>query len=222
MKTLCIGDTHFPFTNLKALELINSLVDKLKPDRIVQIGDLYDHYAYSRFPKSMHITPKEEINQGRLMATEMWGRIKKKRPSAECIQILGNHCARPLKRVEELIPQAEDLIAPSFKELYTFKGVATYLDPREVVIRDDIAFLHGSKTRLGDHALELGINVVVGHSHRGGVFYKRHFGRTVWELNCGFVGDADSKALSYTPTKISQWTLGVGWIDEMGPRFISF
>lgn len=220
--TLCVGDMHLPFEDEKALLKIYSLVDILKPERIVQIGDLYDHYSYSRFVKSSEVRPYEELIDGREKAKAFWLEIRRRAPKAECIQILGNHCVRPLKRVGESIPEAEFLIVKSFKELYTFKKVITYLDPREVIVRDDIAFIHGWKSRLGDHMLELGLRTVCGHSHRGGVVYKKHLGKTLWELNCGFIADQKTKALSYTPSKITQWTLGCGFIDAHGPRFIPF
>lgn len=51
--------------------------------------------------------------------------------------------------------------------------------------------------------------------------FKRIGGKTLYELNAGYLGDPESKALSYTPTKITNWTLGWGYIDEDGPRFVA-
>jgi hypothetical protein len=45
-------------------------------------------------------------------------------------------------------------------------------------------------------------------------------GTSVYELNAGYLGDPHAKALSYTASKLIDWTHGFGFIDEFGPRFI--
>ena len=70
--------------------------------------------------------------------------------------------------------------------------------------------------------LETLSNIVVGHSHIGGVTYRNIGNKIVWELNSGYCGDPDSKALSYRLMKLTKWTHGFGFVDEFGPRFIPF
>ena len=74
-----------------------------------------------------------------------------------------------------------------------------------------------SVTGAREHNLK---NTVVGHSHLGGVVYRNTFNGIIWELNAGFCGDTESKALSYTPQRLTKWTKGFGFIDALGPRFI--
>lgn len=63
--------------------------------------------------------------------------------------------------------------------------------------------------------------VVCGHSHRAGLFFKNYGDATLFEMNAGYLGDPESKALSYTPQKHTHWTHAFSVIDEHGPRVIT-
>ena len=221
-KILVIGDTHFPFHNQKCLNAIYKFNKDLKPDYIVQVGDLLDLYAHSKFPRSQNIDkPEEEEREGRKAAEKMWETLLKDNPSAKCFQLFGNHDLRPAKRVLESLPTMEHVVRRYYKELMTFPGVTTIEDYRQELIIDGIVFHHGYRSQLGSHRDYVLRNFVCGHSHKGGVVYKRLRDEIIWELNAGFAGDADSKVLAYTAQKIHDQTLGWGFIDEYGPRFIS-
>lgn len=222
-KILVIGDVHFPFVNLNALQMVYDFAKKEKPDVIVQIGDLDDQYSNSKFARSLNIyTPKAEDELAREMAEEMWATLKKMSSHADCFQLMGNHNARVLKRVMEKFPEGEHLIENAMRERMTFEGVTTIHDPTEELYINDILFLHGHYSQLGAHRDYNRMNVVCGHSHRGGVNYRSYNGETFWELNAGFIGDPYSKALSYRPQRVHNWTTGLGFIDQYGARFISF
>ena len=218
---LIIGDTHFPFCHLDSLQLVYALAEALQPNAIIQIGDLYDMFAHSSFPRStIGWNAKEEMDIGRKQAVGMWTTLKKLVPGAELHQIFGNHDMRPLKRVLQHYPAGE--IFFEFNKWYEFAGVRLQKDAREPVIIDGVYYEHGYSSRLGHHRDHNQNNTVVGHTHRGGVAYKKIQNKTMWELNAGFLGDAESKGLSYTQTKVTQWTLGVGYVSELGPQFIPF
>lgn len=218
---LIIGDTHFPFTSDRVLEKIYDFAKDNSPQIIIQMGDLYDMYAHSKFPRSHNVyTPKEEEELGRKKAEEMWKTLRKTCPKAECYQLLGNHDARPLKRTLESAPSLEHFVMKYMESLMSFEGVKTITDYRQELILDGIMFHHGYRSKLGDHRDYAHMNAVVAHTHKGGTVFKHIQGRTLWELNAGFVGDAESKALAYTAQKIHDQTTGFGWIDKFGPRFI--
>ena len=222
-KILVIGDIHFPFVNVNALTAIYLFIAN-NPDitDIVQVGDFYDLFSWSKFPRShLVISPKEEIERGRAMGEEMWAKIKAMLPNASLYQLMGNHDIRPLKRVIELAPELEVFI--ELHRWFQFDGVELIKDAREWLTIDKYHFTHGHLGKLGDHCIKYRKNVVCGHSHRAGLFVMPMQDRDeiLVELNVGYIGDENSKALSYTPVKTKQWTLGFGLIDEWGPRFIS-
>lgn len=221
-KIIILGDLHFPYHNQAALDRALAIIEQEQPTTVVQIGDLFDQYAFSRFTKKNITLPMDELSKALEMAETMWQCIHKLVPKAALYQILGNHDIRMVKRVEEKVPEAQDLIRSSLNEIYTFDHVKTLYDDREELILGDIVFLHGYRSRIGDHMRFNRKSTVCGHSHVGGVVYEQHRGRTLFELNAGYLADEKSEPLKYRPQTSSKWTLGIGLIDEHGPRFIPF
>lgn len=220
--TLVIGDTHFPFVSQRVLDEIYAFAQREKPGRIIQVGDLYDMYAHSKFPRSHNVyIPKDEEALARKGAEEMWKTLKGICPKAECIQLKGNHDIRPLKRTLENLPSLEHVIEKYLNDLMRFDGVRLIEDSRQEYIVEGIQFIHGYRSKTGDHRDHVLMNTVCGHLHRGGVVYRRLRGQTLFEMNAGLVGDPESKALAYTAQKIFDATPGFGFIDEYGPRFIA-
>ena len=219
--TLVIGDTHFPFVSERVLEAIYKWAQRYKPARVIQVVDLSDMYSHSKFPRSQNIyMPNQEEDLGRAGAEKMWATLRGAVPAAECVQLKGNHDVRPVKRTLETTPALERAVAQYVNQLMTFDGVKLIVDERQEYIVEGIEFLHGYRSKLGDHRDYSLMNAVCGHIHVGGTSYRRIRGQTLWELNAGLVGDPESKALSYTAQRINNWTPGFGWIDEAGPRFV--
>lgn len=220
-KILVIGDTHHPFGHKGAFERLYIFAEKMMPDYIIQVGDLLDLYAQSKFPRSQNFySPEEEEKLGIEHAAQMWAKLKAICPKAKCYQLLGNHDVRPIKRVLESAPTLEHVVKAHYKNIMQFDGVTTIDDYRQELIIEDIVFHHGYRSKLGAHRDYTLTNFVCGHSHKGGVVFRRIRGETIWELNAGFMADASSKVLAYSSQKIHDQTLGWGWIDEFGPRFI--
>lgn len=223
-----IGDMHLPFVSMPVFNWILNQVIRKHKNRIyaiVQMGDLYDRFSYSRFPKRLIMTPREETYQGYDMAEKMWARIRKAAPKAKLFQIKGNHDARLAKRIVEIMPELDHLI--DYKELYEFDGVETIHDESESLEIRGWHFIHGF-TKPGKHIEAVHFNnVVCAHTHKGGTWSKRLHQKknpkVLTELNCGYVGDPFHEALVYRPLKkFFDWTWGVGAIDGMGGRFIPY
>lgn len=217
--TLVIGDAHFPFHCRYTLEAIISACKKLKPDNIVQMGDLYDFYAHSRFPKSLDLmTPIEEIQKGRGIAEDTWKRLRAAAPSATCYQLLGNHDIRPHKKILKDAPELAGIV--SLDHWFCFPGVETILDVREALVLNGVTYVHGESSRLGVHAAKFSTPVVRAHRHRGSVEWFPALGEGIWEMDCGYIGNPEEKALSYSTYRHGMWTRGYGLVDALGPRFV--
>lgn len=218
-RTVVVGDLHFPFTCLDTLTAFYQFLDENRPERIVQVGDLFDAFAHSKFPASKNIyTPLQEITLAVEMASAFWKKVREICPGIECHGILGNHDVRPLKRILECYPEGE--IFFSIDKYYQFPGVTMHMNPRDPLDLDGVLFQHGHYSRLGDHRDYNLQSTVTGHSHSGGVVFRQVRGEILFEMNAGYMGDPTSKALAYTPTRIVKWTKGWGWIDQWGARFI--
>jgi hypothetical protein len=223
-KIAVAGDTHFCFASPDALTAFYLQLEIHKPDCVVQIGDLYDAYAASKFPRSLNVmTPQAEDELSRKHAEEFWATVRRIcGPDVQCFQILGNHDVRAHKRLMETWPEGEHLIRDVLAERFKFEGVHTISDPTQELVINDIVFIHGHYSKLGAHRDYFGRNVVTGHSHRGGVDYRAYGDQVLFEANAGYLGDPYSKALSYRHTRIHNWTHGCLIIDEHGPKFIAF
>lgn len=222
-KILIAGDIHFPFEHKESLEIFYQFNREFKPDYIVQVGDLYDMYAHSKFPRSQNIyKPKEEEELAREGAETFFNQLIKDNPKAKIYNLYGNHDIRPVKRTLEQLPTHEHIVEKHLRELMTFNGVTLIDDHRDLLVIEGILFHHGYLGKLGDHRDHALQNFVAGHSHRGGVSYRKIKDQILWELNAGFMGDPDSKVMGYTSSKVQNYTLGFGFIDKFGPRFIHF
>lgn len=216
-----ISDIHWPFCNKKVLSTFQEYVADVKPEYVFLNGDAWDMYSHSKFPRSHNVfTPKEEEQKSRQGNEEFWKIILKNSPKSKCVQMLGNHDVRPMRRVMEVYPEAEEWIKERMEKMFTFDGVKTIFDVREEYMIGDIAIFHGYRSKLGEHRDYTLYNTINGHTHVGGSVFRKIRGQVLWELNSGLAGDPEAKGLTYTPQKISNWTPGFGAVDKKGPRFI--
>ena len=217
-----IGDTHYPFHCKKTLGKLYTHLEKEvhgKIDAVIQVGDLYDLWSFSRWPKSQNLikmTPAEELAEARECAERMWEILHHYLPKAKKIQLMGNHDIRWKTKLENDLPELMDFI--SLDHLWKFPKVKTVYDVREEFVYDGVCYMHGFRSKLGDHARFNMMNTICGHSHKGGVLWVTN---NIFEANAGFMGDVACKALSYTRQKWSNWTRGYLIMDEFGPKFIN-
>lgn len=223
-KVIAIPDLHFPWHHDDCLRFIYELIRKEKPDVVIQMGDLYDKFSFSKFARSHDVcTPQEELNEGRIAATLMWEHIRKiAPPTAKLYQLRGNHDVRIEKRVLDAVPEISSLIEPEIEKLFEFKNVKTIMDYREELVIDGVVYIHGFGNRIGEHAKFFLKPVVRAHRHRGELWFLQMDQYLLWELDCGYCADKTQVPLRYTPTRTTHWTLGVGMVDGLGPRFIPF
>lgn len=218
---LCIGDTHFPWHNNEALKDVYTIAAAYKPAYIVQLGDLYDFYSFSRYPRSVNtISPRDELEKGRQSALFMWKSLREASPDSKCYQLMGNHDDRPIKRIISSFPEGEDWIVAGLRDLFEFDGVETINHSRQELVIEGTYYMHGYRKH-GEHARWNRASTVVGHLHRGGVLYWQGEESTIFELNAGCLVDCDAPVFSYNAQKnMHGMTIGVGLVDRMGPRFI--
>lgn len=218
-----ISDIHWPFSCQRVIDKFYAYVEANQPEWVILNGDAWDMYSHAKFPRSHNVfTPREEQQMARAANEDFWKEIKRLAPNAKCVQMLGNHDVRPLKRIMDNYPEAEDWIAEKMRDLFSFEGVHTMHDPREeLFIREDIIVFHGFRTQLGAHRDSTLLSCINGHTHRGGVVFKKvRGGAVLWEANSGYAGDPEAKGLTYTAQKLTDWTHGFFGMDAYGPRFV--
>lgn len=213
-----INDIHWPFQCDAVIEAFFRYVEETQPEWVIINGDAWDMYSHSRFPRSHNIfTPKQEEELSRKANEDFWKKIQKISPKSKCVQLLGNHDARPLKRILESVPTMEHWIEDYFKFLFTFDGVTTVFDTRQEFYLNE--YVLASHIPNNDYT-KAEYSSFGGHDHKAAVIFMRVRGKTIAKVHGGFAGDPMKPGLTYTPTKINQWTWGFSSSDEWGPRFI--
>lgn len=217
-----ISDIHWPFSSQRVIDRFYDFIGSNESEWIILNGDAWDMYSHAKFPRSHNVfTPREEQALARKMNEEFWEKVRTLSPKSKLVQMMGNHDVRPMKRILEEYPEAEDWIAEKLTKLFSFESVQTIMNPREeLMLPGDIAVFHGYRGKLGDHRDFTFYNTLNGHTHKGGAVFRQIRGRVLWELNSGFAGDPEAKGLTYRPQKISEWTPGFSRVDAWGPRFI--
>lgn len=215
-KVLVIGDTHFPFHSKKAYKKLMKIVAKEKPTHVVQIGDILDQYVFSKYNRSLKITPEKEIKRGLALANKMWADIKKLVPKAKCYQLIGNHDARMAKRISEKLPELSSFV--NLQDFYSFPGVKIAKSDRDHFLIDGIIYTHGWLSKTEDHIKHFGKPVVHGHRHRPAIHYET---KKLWSMDVGYMADNKSLPLSYTPSKVSKWTMACGIVENGQPRLLT-
>lgn len=214
-KVFVISDTHFPFEDKKALKKVLQLIKQEKPTHVVQIGDLLDQYSFSKYSKSVGITPKSDIIKGLKAAKGMWTDIKKAVPRAKCVQLLGNHDIRMHKRIMDKLPELEEIYDPN--EIYRIKGVKLIESDRGYIDIEGVRYLHGYLSKSIDHAIKQGMPVCHGHRHRPEI---ATMGKGLWSMDVGFLGKESLLPFQYTQSKTTNWTVACGIVEGGRPRLI--
>jgi UDP-2,3-diacylglucosamine pyrophosphatase LpxH len=220
--TIAVGDTHFPFHSKAWLSWALDFIAEAQPDNVIQMGDLFDMYAFSKYPRSLNVlTPNEEIDQGRRYAAWFWSEVQRLAPGARCYQLHDdNHGHRANNRAREHYASAERFVEDAVRELHTFEGVTTMANIRGDIVIDDVIYQHGN-LKFGAHARKNRQNTVIGHLHRGMLQHDQD-GRA-WEMCVGWGGSVQHEVFSYAgKTRAHGTTLGLGVVDSYGARFVPF
>jgi UDP-2,3-diacylglucosamine pyrophosphatase LpxH len=224
-----IGDLHFPWADKNAVKAAIAYIRYIKPRYVIQVGDCFDFYSSTRFARSLNVlTPEEEHKRARAQAEEFWEAVRSAAGrKATLIALKGNHDDRPIKRILEQAPELEHIVREGLRGFWDFPGVKTVNDSTEELIIDDVLYTHGFM-KFGEHFKKTLMSTVCGHLHKGEITTMRirnaKTGRyhTIFEANCGFLGDPFALPLRYRQLKNTfPYTKGLLEIDAWGPRFIS-
>ncbi len=209
-----IPDTHVPFHDPAAWELALRAIRAVKPDRIVVAGDFADFYAvsfHSKDPRRRALIKDE---------TEIAKReLRRLRGLAGALDFTeGNHEYRLERYICDRAPAL--LGITSSKELLgcddpQYWGWHAY---REILKIGKCHFTH-EVGLAGKFAAARSLdafqgNLVIGHTHRGGVAYDGTMrGDRYFCLNVGWLGDPASIDYAHR-TVVRSWQHGLGLVEQ--------
>ena len=195
-KILVIPDLHTPFMDWKAVQVVAKWAKKHEPDLIIQLGDLLDFKAWSRWPKDPDdYSPHDEFE----FAIEATKRLYNLFPNMEIL--MGNHDLRIAKRALDVGFTRH--ILRDLQDVFPYEGWNWWSNPKERLIvntqRGPILFQHGDEQ--AGNAIQkarlFGVSVVQGHDHQARIDFSETLSASVFGASAGHLMDQSSKGARY-------------------------
>lgn len=214
-----LGDIHLPWCDWDALKEVAEEI-KLAERRgddvtVVQVGDLLDARAWSKYPKG----PADENAQREWDEAEAaMDKLYELIPQMHIL--LGNHDERFAKKaMESMLPKQ---LIKSLDEYFNFDGWKWHTADAPLEV-DGIAFIHGDSFPIpvpATAALRLGQSVCYGHTHTAQLQYIVTFKKRIFSMNVGWLGDESKSAFSYARKSPNRSFKGYGVIIDGVPHLM--
>jgi hypothetical protein len=221
------GDWHYPYHHLGATRVVQTLLDKWKPDIFIFNGDLHDFAALSTFPKNPNaLAPLQRmLDEGAQLMADFIGIS----PETKFIFVPGNHEEdRLLRYIWTHCPDLASLRDLRLEHLMQLSELGVAYAPDGVDLTPELVVQHGERFSnvLGGgsaqsarkEGLDLGVSSVTSHTHHGGMFYRRD--RRGYRVNAEAFCLCDQDAMRKAGVmrrkrggKVEDWTLGCMRID---------
>lgn len=203
---LVYGDTHFPFHDPAAVEVIYRVLELIRVDRVYHLGDIIDNWQISSFiPPDEKVLSKEQLDfsaQFQMAATHL-GQVASLTPYADGERYLleGNHeerWSRMLRKAQTDYKWRHVLGLPQVQEAMRLPSLIgapsagfEYYNYREneVMMSKHLLVTHGDRTTIWAARQILqryGKSTIFGHTHRVQNFVKRDLKATegAWNIGC--------------------------------------
>jgi predicted phosphodiesterase len=217
-RTLIIPDVHAPYHDQKAWGLVLRVIRELQPENVVIIGDFADCYAVSAHAKTLgrrsdFAWEVEQVN----------GALDELQEVAPSLRYVGgNHEWRLDRYLAGRAPELGGLAGLSYPALVSLRKRGIPWTPYQSMLQLGNVGITHDLGRAGAHAarqslIDYGGNLVIGHTHRGGVAYQGESkGSSHFCLNVGWLGDLSGIDYAHQAKAKRDWQLGFGLIDQDG------
>ena len=168
--------------------------------------------------------PLPFVKENALAAREFYTEIRKQHKNADIHASLGNHDIRVFRYIDAKAPDYIDQITPNMLWGLDDLGITWRMYHERPHKRfADIYVHHGTTSTDTGLAVKtdiekLGVSLVRGHDHKGGVVYKSYYmpGRSLVGMGCGHLSDENSYGMRYADNP--QWQKGFGLIYVVGEK----
>lgn len=221
-RIVVISDTQMPYEDKRAVRNIINFIGDYEPDEVIQIGDLVDYPAPSRWTAGT----RYEFAGGVIRDSE-YAKTNFMAPLRAVydgpLKILkGNHDERPEKYLEKNAPAlAADDVHYRFESLLDFDGFGAELAEPYYPFAPGWVAIHGHESpglnqvagrTAAMKAKKAGVSLVMGHTHRLAVSPESHgFGgklKTIYGFEVGHLMDV--RKAGYLKNGPANWQRGFG------------
>lgn len=224
-RVLIVPDTHAPYHDVDAWELMLEVGRDLKPDILVHMGDLLDCYSVSRHSKdpARATTLDSEVKVGRECRAQLDELGAKKK-----VFTAGNHEHRLERYMQEKAPELHGLLdIPRLLELE--ENGWDYVEYRDDHAEGVVHFTHDTG-HSGRHAIyraldTYGSSNVTAHTHRMAYIVEGSVaGRPALSASFGWLGDLSKIDYLHKAKAARDWCLafGTGYLDQQTGHLFAF
>lgn len=212
-KILIIPDTHIPFHDQQAWDLVLKVARGERPDHVIIMGDWLDMYSLSKHRKDPELRHWDFASELEVGKSEM-DRLQKAAPKADIVWLEGNHEQRLGRLIADDAPSIHGMVSIP-KEMDLKKRGIKWVPYQDIYTLGKVNYTHDTGSAGGTaHTRaeqDLADNVVIGHTHRMSMTYvgnKRHQAHVAAMF--GWLGD--KKYAKYVSPALSNryWMLGFG------------
>jgi hypothetical protein len=213
-EVIILPDLHIPFCNFKVVEAayefyVTRTLSGAKI-KVIQIGDLTDQKAWSRFQKD-----PDDYSPELEWAHTMTQISLLKEYFPEMTIILGNHDRRiAMKSTEASLPQS---LVRTLPEVFQAPGWSFHTSNTPFQFQG-VTYIHGDIMAGApiQKAHTIGTPLVQGHTHKLSLTYSPNFLTDIWAMEVGHALDPNSAAARYTAGNPNKGTQGFAHIDAQG------
>lgn len=227
-----VSDIQWPFHDQLMLDKVIKVIDDIKPDQVVQIGDGID------FPQVSRWTIGTAGAYAPTLQAHIAGyrdgflrKVSEVSPDSKKIWLAGNHDDRLHDFVKKYAPALSTLDALSMENLFSTKELGWSYEKGPVRIGTNVFALHGHEC--GGYSSTLSAwdtkfakrygsdsSYVFGHTHQPGIISRAYgFGGKVkprFTMNLGSV--MDPVQATYVKDGSVSWTMSFGVLRDDGKR----
>lgn len=208
---LFIPDTHCPYHDRRAFNLLEKVVKSIRPSICVIGGDFADFYAVSSHEKdpSRRMTFEDEVHETKklLRRVESWG-FKKK------LYIMGNHENRLERYIQHTAPEMHNIV--TVDELLELSDHGWQVTPYKshatigkLYITHDLGKAGANAVK--DAATSYQDNVVINHTHRMMYLIEGNAkGKPHVATSFGWLGDLSKVDYMHKIRAFRDWAKGFG------------
>lgn len=214
-----LGDMHLPYMDMYAISEIAEEIEiaqKRGDDvTVVQVGDILDQRAWSKYPKDGE---SEHAQLEWDKAEDCMATLHTLIPEMHII--FGNHDERVAKRAADA--QLPRQLIKSLDKHFNFDGWVWHTADTPLEI-DGIYFIHGDTFPIPmpqSAALRLGQSVCYGHTHQAGLAFVNTYKKSIFSMNVGWLGDERQSAFNYARKSPYRCWKGYGLIIDGTPHLI--
>jgi len=210
---LVMGDCHVPEHNMPAIKSILYMMDDIKFDGIVNVGDYMDFGSISHWNKTKKLTSEGmKLKQDYIVGNSILDEFDKRLP-AGCDKhfMFGNHEDWYYQFIE-CNPMLEGMLHPTDELKLKERGYKVYETYNDIFRIGQLNFTHGIYTGMHyvkKHIDELKTNIIFGHLHSQ---RERYESSPAKELSIGgyALGCLCSMSPSYMKGRPNKWSNGFG------------